>query len=131
MASLEAFARVVDGYRGRVDFALVYIAEAHPTDGWDIGSSHRIRTHRSLDERVEAALALRRDAAKVGVAPSDVRLIVDTMHDDLLVAFGATPERLAIVRDGRLEWLGGKGPFEYSVPALEAELARMLGHASE
>lgn len=125
MEALAAFARTVDSHRGLADFALVYVAEAHPTDGWDVGSKYRLRAHRSADERLAAARILRRDAAAAGVAESDVKLLVDGLDDEVAAAFGALPERLAIVQHGRLVWLGGCGPMDYSVPALTAELARI------
>ena len=39
-------------------------------------------------------------------------------------AFGALPERLAVILDGKIEFLGGTGPTGYSIPELENHLQK-------
>ena len=34
MAKLQEFRNIVKDYNGTADFAVVYIEEAHPSDGW-------------------------------------------------------------------------------------------------
>ena len=34
MAQLQKFRLIVEKFDGMADFAVIYIAEAHPTDGW-------------------------------------------------------------------------------------------------
>lgn len=125
MEALEAFAKTVVSFHDQVDFCLVYVEEAHPTDGWDIGSKYRISNHVDLDARLQAARTLRAEAEASGVR--GLPLLVDAMGDAASSAFGAIPERLAILREGRVEWLGGRGPMEYSVPELHEALNKALG----
>ncbi|MCH7589259.1 MAG: hypothetical protein IIC78_14675, partial [Chloroflexi bacterium] len=41
-----------DRYGDRVQFLVIYIREAHPTDGWYMGN-HTIRDPRTITERRE------------------------------------------------------------------------------
>ena len=41
------------------------------------------------------------------------------------VTFGAIPERLAVLFNGKVQWLGGPGPFKYSVEELENYLSTL------
>ena len=34
MAKLQKFRKIVQDYSGIADFAIVYVEEAHPSDGW-------------------------------------------------------------------------------------------------
>ena len=51
--------RLYSKYRERVEFFVVYIQEAHPTDGWQVDSNVQdevyYRQHQSYDEREEVA----------------------------------------------------------------------------
>ena len=54
-----------------------------------------------------------------------VKVLVDDMDNRANIAFGAIPERLAVLYDGKLKWLGGSGPFKYSVEELENYLSTL------
>lgn len=116
-------------YGSSADFAIVYLEEAHSTDGWMYGEvQHLIAQHTQLSQRRAAAGILFDVLEKVhGVGPDTVPLCVDLMDNRAALTFGALPERLVVLRDGQVEWIGGKGPMEYSVDemtdALEALLA--------
>ena len=103
-----------------------YLEEAHPTDGWLYESvTHLVKQATTDDERRAAAALLAEELRKLGEV--DATVVVDSLSNYASLAFGALPERLAIVRDGRLVFLGGKGPEEYSVGAAREALAAMLG----
>lgn len=48
--------------KDKADFRAVYIAEAHPTDGWQVPQNERdkvlVATHKQMKEREAAALLL-------------------------------------------------------------------------
>ena len=45
-----------DEYSARVQFACVYVMEAHASDTWPLGISRStVKQHRTLDERIAAA----------------------------------------------------------------------------
>ena len=53
------------------------------------------------------------------------KFLVDDMDNKANIAFGAIPERLAVLFDGKVQWLGGPGPFKYSVEELENYLSTL------
>ena len=110
----------------RADFAIVYIEEAHPTDGWLYPAvEHFIPQPTQLSERLAAARVLDGEIARAGRA-REVPLVVDGMENRASAAFGALPERLVIVRDGHVLFIGGPGPEEYDLGEAEAALKRCL-----
>jgi len=58
-AQVEHMERLYNHYQDRMEFFVVYVQEAHPTDGWQVDSnvedSVLYRQHQSIDEREEAA----------------------------------------------------------------------------
>jgi hypothetical protein len=109
-------------YSDRIQFLMIYIREAHPTDGWYMGR-HDIRSHRTLEERRKVAseceLTLR----------YGIPTLVDEMDDAVMTAYAGHPDRLHLVgRDGRMAYVGGRGPFGFKPTelrdAIERELAK-------
>jgi len=131
MAKLDTFVEFATKYKDSAAFLVVYLEEAHPTDGWMYPAvSHFIEQHTSLKQRVAAAEILQDELEQLckvhGCATADLPLCVDAMGNHASVAFGALPERLAIVLDGKIVWIGGKGPMEYSIAKAELELCKLL-----
>ena len=60
-------------YSDRVQFLMIYIREAHPTDGWYMGK-HEIRDHRSIEERRQVA----------GQCETSLRYGIPTLVDELM-----------------------------------------------
>ena len=46
-------------------------------------------------------------------------ILVDNMDDAANVAYGALPERLYIVLDGKIVYCGGMGPFLYNLTEVQ------------
>ena len=110
----------------------MYVAEAHPTDGWYMRSEYELESHTSLDER--AACARRLAARRLERAPP-TRVLVDAFEPERSAAnaLGAHPERLFVVRrkpgcdSAVLEYVGGPGPFGYKPEQVEAWLEAAFG----
>ena len=103
-------------YQNDVEFLLIYIREAHPTDGWYMGS-HDIRDHQSMAER-RAVAGQCEMALQYGI-----QTYVDEMDDAVMRAYAAWPERLYLVGiDGRIVYAGGLGPFEFHPHELKAAI---------
>ena len=49
----------------------------------------------------------------------NVMLASDGMDNEAALWFQASPERIAVVHQGKLAWLGARGPVGYSTEALE------------
>eukprot|EP00038_Savillea_parva_P009400 m.183306 g.183306 ORF g.183306 m.183306 type:complete len:134 (+) comp15783_c0_seq1:430-831(+) len=131
MNALERFVTMATGYSGRADFITVYLEEAHPTDGWYIPNvHHRVEQHTTLSERITMATVLEQRLGElVGTTTESnvsIPMYVDTMTNEASLLFGALPERLAIVLNGRLVFLGGPGPEEYSLDKAFAALDTMM-----
>ena len=82
------------------------------------------RAHRSQEERLAAAQIL-----------SDTQLpcplLVDTMQDKASHSYGVFSERLCIVLDGRIVYLGIHGPVGYSVEEVEQWLKSYKNSSSK
>lgn len=111
-------------FRERAEFRVVYIQEAHPTDGWQVESNLRdgieVAQPTTLAER---AVLARECAVRLGLTAP---LVLDGLDDAADRAFHAWPERLYVISgDGRIAYQGGKGPYDFK----PAELAAFLeGH---
>ncbi|XP_019617258.1 PREDICTED: type I iodothyronine deiodinase-like [Branchiostoma belcheri] len=107
--ALSDFAALAEDYRNAANFLLVYIEEAHPSDGWCFHSGPQIRQHRTVEQRCDAARAMLHDRRGLGF---DVA--VDTMRNAANHTYGAFPDRLYIIHNGVIAHEGGKGPFLFN-----------------
>lgn len=118
--------QIFEAFGGRATFRIVYLAEAHPKDGW-VGKSNvsdgiLIRQHATLAERRAAARRCRRE---LGLT---IPMLIDGMEDATSAAFSAWPERIYILgTDGRVAHQGGHGPYDVNPQEARAELERLLG----
>ena len=108
-------------YSDRVQCLVIYIREAHPTDGWYIGS-HDIRDPRTIEER-------RRVAGECEAAMQHgIRTYVDEMDDAVMKAYAAWPDRLYLIGfDGRVVYRGGRGPWGFKPAELKKAIDILLG----
>lgn len=84
-----------------VDFIVVYIAEAHATDGWPLGNFVEIPNHTCIADREKASSLMH---SKFGLSPS-VPIYLDTMSDSFDKEFAVWPERYYIVHEGKLKYV--------------------------
>ncbi|KAJ7990991.1 hypothetical protein DPEC_G00292600 [Dallia pectoralis] len=124
---LPAFRRLVEDFSDVADFLLVYIDEAHPSDGWVAPAmgplSFDVRKHRSLEERVVAAKKL----IEAFRLPPQCQLVADCMDNNANVAYGVSFERVCIVQRKKIAYLGGKGPFFYHLKDVRQYLELSYG----
>ncbi len=116
-------------HRDRVAFAVVYIREAHPEDGWVVtpNRAEDIRVHDPTNdaERAEVAAAC---AIRLEIR---MPVLVDRIDDRLARAYGALPDRLYLVgRGGRVSFQGDPGPFGFRPDALARAIEPELGQQS-
>lgn len=101
-----------------VDFVLVYIEEAHPTDGWAFRSNpFTIHSHGNMEDRLAAAQLLVNEQL-----PAACTLVADTWFDLATEKYAAFPERLYIVEGGLVTYASPWGPWKYSVAEVEKRL---------
>ena len=110
--------RIYRRFRDDVEFFVVYVQEAHPTDGWQVESNVQegvlFRQHRSSAEREAVAQSCSIDL-QIGLP-----VIIEDMDNAVDEAYGAAPERLYLVDvDGRVAYHGGAGPHFFDLDEWE------------
>ena len=109
-----------------VDFVVVYIEEAHPTNGWAIkDNAYQIPQPKTRQERLSAAKMFADDTQL------SCPILVDDMTNEANIAFAALPERLYIVYNGKVVFVGGQGPFNYSLDDMKKSLDKVLQNIKE
>jgi len=116
---------MAEKYKGQVEFLLVYIREAHPTDGWDSPANHRdnilITKATNYGEKEGYASACVRN---LGIKFTTV---VDKMDAEVESIYMGWPDRMYVVgRNGRIAWKGEPGPPGFKAPLLQAAIEAEL-----
>uniref|UniRef100_A0A8B9RLW4 Iodothyronine deiodinase n=2 Tax=Astyanax mexicanus TaxID=7994 RepID=A0A8B9RLW4_ASTMX len=122
MMRLSAFGRLMSRYADVADALLVYIEEAHPSDGWASSDApYQIPRHRCLEERLRAARLMELEA------PPGCPVVADSMENTANAEYGAYFDRLYIVQDGKVVYQGGRGPEGYRISELRDWLDEYRG----
>ena len=108
-----------------MDFYVVYIREAHPTDGWALESNRNEQVEfaqpQTLDERQEVASAC---TLRLNLS---IPTLVDAMDNAADRAYNGWPERLYVLSaGGRVAYQGGKGPYGFDPEELDRFLQAFL-----
>jgi hypothetical protein len=112
-------------YKDRVEFYLVYIREAHPTDGRQARANERdgilFTQPKTLDERIGVytkmceGLSLKLPA------------LIDELDDKVGTAYNALPDRLYLIdKEGKIALQGRPGPRGFKPEELEAAIKELL-----
>lgn len=112
VAKLEHFNNVVARFAANVDFVVIYIEEAHPTDGWAFSNNFDIKNHRTIEDRIDAAKQLQ----TIGV---NCPIVVDEMSNKANIIYGGFYERLYILLDDLVVYEGQRGPVGYDLHEME------------
>lgn len=114
---------IVEKYKDTFTYVVLYINEAHPTNGWYIGDElYKIKTHTSINDRKQAASYLDDDLHR------DVHVLLDNLENQGQTMFGAKYERLYVLQRNnssngiQVLYQGGNGPFGYNLDDLDAFL---------
>ena len=113
----EIYAR----FRDQVEFFVVYVQEAHPTDGWqtdtNLADGVLFRQHQSYEEREDVAAACSIDTHMT------LPVLIEEMNNNIDDAYCAAPERLYIVdAQGKVAYHGGVGPHFFDQDEWEQAL---------
>ena len=105
-------------FEDQVEFFLVYLREAHPTDGWQVDSnvedSVLFRQHQTFEERDQVA-----NTCALEMKMS-IPTLIEEMDNVIDEANGAAPVRLYVVgMDGKVTYHGGAGPHFLDVEEWE------------
>ena len=116
---------IYNNYRDRVAFLVVYVQEAHATDGWqrdsNIADGVLFRQHQSFEEREEVAQTCSLDLHL------PLPVLIEEMDNAIDEAYGAAPERLYLIgADGRVAYQGGAGPHFFDLDEWETAIKECL-----
>lgn len=117
-------------YGDRVAFYVVYIQEAHPVDGWQMGSNIRdgilVRSASTVTERSQVAGTC---VLHLGL---ELPALVDLADDRVERAYTGWPDRLYVIdAAGRVAYKSAPGPFGFQPPDLKPVLDRLLVASQE
>ncbi len=112
-------------YKDQVRFYIVYIREAHPSDGWQVPanlSENIIYPEPTTDEeRTEVASACQIDL------DLHIPMLVDGIDNDVDKKYVGLPMRLFLVDGaGMIAYAGDKGPFGWDDEAFEETLKQVI-----
>jgi type I thyroxine 5'-deiodinase len=105
---MARYFRTAEELSTKADFLVIYIEEAHASGEFDFGTNPlQFSQHDSLSERIDAAKQMVETLG--GKAPCPV--LVDNMHNDAMYDYGARPERLYILLNGKVVYQARRGPL--------------------
>jgi len=112
-------------YGDRVRFYVVYIQEAHPTDGWQVLDNEQdqvlYETPHTADEREQIA------SACVLHLNLSMPTLLDDMSNDVDMKYAALPDRLYLIgSDGRVAYRSGPGPWGFNPDELQLAIKDYL-----
>jgi len=122
-------AEIYNRFRDQVEFFVVYVQEAHPTDGWqtesNVAKGILFRQHQSFEEREEVANTCSLDLH------IPLPILIEEMDNAIDEAYGAAPERLYLIgADGRVAYQGGAGPHFFDLGEWEQAIETCLKNRS-
>ena len=108
-----------DTYKDRAEFFIVYIKEAHPSNGWvmpeNVQMGIAVKDPRSYRERLSVA------AKACSVLQTKLPCLIDGLNNAVNKAYSAWPDRIFIVDvAGKIAVLGGQGPFGFAPSVVAA-----------
>jgi hypothetical protein len=116
---LKEICEIVEEHKGAVRLVVVYLAEAHPKDGWHLGVNDKHEEHATIDERIASANELvKRFAPEHGLD----ELVVDSMDNDTDQHYEAQSSRIYVIHEKKIAYQSEVGPFQISPSSLQAFL---------
>ena len=112
-------------YGDRAEFLMVYVREAHPSDGWasSRNAQHGIEVVQPTTDQQRREVAAR--CAEHLDLPFPV--LVDRVDDRVGTRYSGMPNRLYLIdRDGKIAFKSGRGPFGFKPRQLEQALVLLL-----
>ena len=112
-------------FQDKVTFVMVYVREAHPTDGWKMEANTRAgvsaKQPTTYDERVQVCEQFRK------LIQPGVTLTVDDINDPVGNAYSGMPARLYVIdTKGKVAYKSGRGPFGFKPGEMEQALVMNL-----
>lgn len=121
---------VAKRYKDSATFVMVYVREAHPTDGWKMEQNTRIgvsaKQPTSYAERVEVCEQFKK------LLKPELTLAVDDIADPAGTAYSGMPARLYVIDPkGKVAYKSGRGPFGFKPGEMEQALVMCLSESGQ
>ncbi len=112
---------IYNRHKNNANFFMIYVREAHPTDGWRMDSNGKmgvsLKQPTTLGERVEACAMFQKK-----LNPS-MPVLVDGLSDPVGTAYSGMPARLYVIdTEGKVAYKSGRGPFGFKPMEMEQAL---------
>jgi hypothetical protein len=123
---MAEYCRIADKFAGKADFLVVYIEEAHAVGEFDFSQNfYQLDQHGSLSDRIVAAEQM------IEALDGKIKcpVVVDSMDSEAMHAYGARPERMYVILDGKIAYQGARGPFNNDMAAFHRCLEELCKDA--
>jgi hypothetical protein len=119
------FEKLYRHYGDRATFLMVYVREAHPTDGWRMESNERVGVSTAQPStNEERAQVAQRCGKLLGLG---FPMVVDTVDDAVGGRYSGMPGRFYLIdRVGKVAFKNGRGPYGFKADELEQALVLLL-----
>jgi thiol-disulfide isomerase/thioredoxin len=116
---------VYQRHKDHANFVMVYVREAHPTDGWRMESNAKVgvavKQPTTYAERVKVC-----DQFCEKLKPT-MPVVVDEINDAIGNAYSGMPARLYVIDpQGKVAYKSGRGPFGFKIGEMEQALVMSL-----
>lgn len=116
---------VYDRYKKDAHFVMIYVREAHPTDGWHMSSNDhvgvKVKQPITFGERVKVANQF---CQRLNTT---MPVVVDELNDPVGHAYSGMPARLYVIDpQGKVAYKSGRGPFGFKAGEMEQALLMTL-----
>ncbi len=115
-----------EGYKDRVNFTIIYLREAHPSDGWQMPQNEKdgveFNQPTTTEERIEVA----------GTCVKDLKLslpcLIDNLEDQANKVYCGWPDRFYVIeKGGKVAFQGGIGPQGFKPDEADAVIRKLVG----
>jgi hypothetical protein len=122
---VPALNKLYHEYKDRAEFYVVYIREAHASDGWQMNINIQqnvvLSNPKSYEEKGEVAQIC---ALRLGI---EFPTLIDDFDSSTELAYTGWPDRLYVVdREGRIAYKSKPGPFGFRPDEMEAALQLLV-----
>jgi hypothetical protein len=109
---------------------MVYVREAHPTDGWHMDSNERVGVSiaqpATYEERRGVAVRCQSHIK------FEMPFLVDTIDDKVGATYSGMPSRLYVIdQAGKVAYKSGRGPFGFKPAEMQQALILLLNDSAE
>ncbi len=116
-------------HKDEATFVMVYVREAHPTDGWKMDSNGRmgvaVKQPTTNDERIEVCQQFQKKFQP------GMKVVVDDIADPTGTAYSGMPARLYVIdAKGKVAYKSGRGPFGFKPGEMEQALVMSLADSA-